>query len=88
MAYSGTTDGNGSGSVEFRQQQNDFYKTYDSLPEWCRHPDVWEATKAGDAGWTHSLQGDLLHVTMRVRSKGLVSFSGNNWIGVGLRCKP
>lgn len=44
------------------------------------HPQVWEATKNGNAGWTHSTDDDQLVVRVWVTPRR--TFDARSWVGV------
>ena len=45
-----------------------------------RSINVWEATRSGDANWSHTFDGSVLTVTVSVHVRG--AFAARNWIGV------
>ncbi len=72
------------------QKSGRFNKTYRyPLPAWCAHPQIWESTKNGDANWNSSTAGGVLTITLSVMPRqGFGRFGPNNWVGLGVRCKP
>ncbi|QSY06043.1 hypothetical protein J2A69_26535 [Burkholderia pseudomallei] len=86
---SGPTDGFGVSLL--KANDGYYYKTYRMpLPVWCEHPDVWESTRNGDATWSDSVQGGVMTLRLKVKARSgmFAKFQSNNWVGVGIRCKP
>lgn len=86
VKYTATDDTSGFGTI-LGLDTNWYYKTYSfKLPAYCANPDLWESTKAGNAEWSYQIKDKTLSVTLKVKPQ--LPLASNNWIGVGIRCKP
>ena len=87
ISYKGDTDGNGSVSIDLDYNTEWYTKTYTlTLPPYCRNPQVWESTRNNNAEWSHTLQGGVLRIVLKVKPRA--PFGANSWVGVGIRCRP